>query len=197
MPDADVLVHAGDITSNGEMSTIKDFADWMSGLPYKHKLCVAGNRDWNFSNHNKIESLELFEKAGITYLQDSSVIIDDLKFYGNPHTPFFYAWAFNLQRGKDIAMEWAKIPSDVSVLISHGPPFGILDEVPRGFGQFENAGCKDLLDRITQLKNLKFSCHGHLHESRGTLTKNGIQFVNASICNGRYEPINEPILIEI
>lgn len=45
IPDGDVLVHAGDITMNGEVETILDFVRWLVELPHAHKVIVPGNHD--------------------------------------------------------------------------------------------------------------------------------------------------------
>ena len=36
------------------------------------------------------------------------------------------------RRGAELKKEWAKIPSDVDVLMTHTPPFEIMDESPYG-----------------------------------------------------------------
>ena len=43
VPDGDVLIHAGDMTENGEVSEVRDFNRWLGTLPHKHKLVIAGN----------------------------------------------------------------------------------------------------------------------------------------------------------
>ncbi|MCK4490026.1 MAG: hypothetical protein KAU23_07180 [Anaerolineales bacterium] len=53
------------------------------------------------------------------------MIIDGTKFYGSPWQPWFYDWAFNLQRGPEIRSKWELIPEGIDILITHGPPYGI------------------------------------------------------------------------
>ena len=38
LPEADVIVHSGDITMNGSSSEVLDFMRWFSALPYAHKV---------------------------------------------------------------------------------------------------------------------------------------------------------------
>ena len=46
LPEADVIVHSGDIAMNGSSSEVLDFMRWwFSALPYAHKNFVAGNHD--------------------------------------------------------------------------------------------------------------------------------------------------------
>ena len=43
-------------------------------------------------------------------------------------TPRFGPWAFAHENAAEARAEWARIPMDVDVLITHGPPRGVLDE---------------------------------------------------------------------
>ena len=142
---------------------------------------------------NVIEKLK--EYPDIIYLQDQSVMIEDVKFYGSPYQPEFYNWAFNLPRGEKLKQKWGLIPKDTDVLITHGPPYGIGDFVPYRGGEF--VGCKDLEETIITLPNLKAHIFGHIHCGYGHINKNFIQYVNASICDESYNPIQKPILITI
>lgn len=189
IPDGDVLVHAGDMTSHGRLAQIKDFNEWFGSFPHKYKIAISGNHDWGFQNQSK-QAKELMTSC--TYLQDESVEIEGVKFYGTPWQPEFYNWAFNLPRGKELKSIWENIPDDTDVLITHSPPFGILDQVLSG----ESVGCEDLRNRIENL-NLKAHIFGHIHESYGVKIINSCKFVNASTCNRRYLPWNNPIIIDI
>lgn len=199
VPDADMLIHAGDLTTKGSMSKLEEIAAWFKQLPHKHKICIAGNHDFCFENNNHKAAVKMFENAGVIYLQNSNVVIDGLNIFGSPATPWFHSWAFNYQRGKDIAKVWSKIPDNCDILITHGPPSTIMDQAPRGFGSYENVGCEDLLSRIAELKNLKLHVFGHIHNSYSPTPQliNGVQFVNASSCNENYQPVNSPVIVEI
>jgi Icc-related predicted phosphoesterase len=197
MPEGDVLVHAGDITISSETKVIEDFADYLSELPHTHKIVIAGNHDYIFEGSSKEQLVEMFKRKGITYLQDSSITIDGVKFYGSPWQPRFHDWGFNLSRGRALAEKWKLIPDDVNVLITHCPPFGILDRAPRGFDEYENVGCEELLKRIDELNKLQVHIFGHIHDCYGTQNIDGIVFANSCICNERYQAVNNPHIIEI
>jgi Icc-related predicted phosphoesterase len=94
-----------------------------------------------------------------------------------------------------LAERWALIPQDTQILVTHGPPYGILDEVPRG----EKVGCQDLLDKVVELgqKQLKLHVFGHIHYSYGSYYMGAVQYVNAAVCNESYRPVNPPIVVEI
>lgn len=197
IPDGDILIHSGDATTVGTVEQIKAFNKWFAGLPHKHKVFVAGNHDWLFEKDNAL-ARGLLDPA-IIYLQDSFTEIDGLKIYGSPWQPRFFDWAFNLNRGYEMAEKWAMIPDDIDVLITHGPPYGVLDLVPRQ-GWDENTGCEELRKKVKQLAafgRLKLHIFGHIHCGYGTHEEFGVKFVNASNCDEQYQPIQRPIIIDL
>lgn len=199
MPDGDVLVCAGDITYRGSLEVIERFADWMKKFPHKYKVIVFGNHETfkRFGGDEEPLALKIIEEAGLTLLKNSGIDIDGTYFWGSPATPQFGNWAYMYKRGEPAVKQWAQIPDDTSVLITHGPAFGILDDAPRGRGKFEKVGCEALLDRIWELKKLKAHCFGHIHNSYGVREIEGVKFANVAICNEDYEPVNQPQVIEI
>jgi Icc-related predicted phosphoesterase len=197
IPEGDILIHSGDLTDIGALNDVKSFADWSKDLPFKHKIIIAGNHDFCFDpdspRNNYIPNVEEYlTYAGWIYLFDSEYKIGNIKIYGSPWQPWFYDWAFNKKRGQELADIWAKIPEDTDILITHGPPYGILDQTFRG----EKVGCEDLLRRIKQIKP-KIHIFGHIHEDYGIKQSNGTMFMNSSICNLSYQPINKPLVVDL
>ncbi len=190
IPDGDVLIHAGDCLGQGTMENIQEFNEWLGSLPHEHKIVIAGNHDWAFQ-----ETPEL-AKAALTnaiYLEDSGVEIDGIRFWGSPWTPTFMDWAFMLDRGDPLYQKWKLIPDNTDVLITHGPPHGIGDQVDLGF-KSQNVGCIHLSDRVSQL-SLKAHIFGHIHEGYGAYQRGNTRLINASSCNERYQPNNPPIVL--
>ena len=64
-----------------------------------------------------------------------------LKVYGSPYTLVYSDGAFPVCKGKDSVHMWSKIPNDTDILITHGPPKGILDLTKK----LKNVGCRELL----------------------------------------------------
>lgn len=191
VPDGDVLIFAGDISMGGRERELIAFNTDLVRVKdrFKKIILIAGNHDFMFqTNHYNAKRLV----PNATYLEDSEVIIDGVKLYGSPWQPWFHDWAFNLQRGQEIKKKWDMIPKDTDVLITHGPPYNILDETPRG----EKVGCQDLFDAVMRIKP-KVHVFGHIHWSYGEKYFNGTHFVNASSCTERYEPTNAPIVVDI
>lgn len=126
------------------------------------------------------------------YIQHESIVVNELKIFGSAYTPFFGGWGYNVEPGPKMVELWDQIPADTELLLTHGPPYGILDET------YDNrhVGCVELLDRVLKIKP-KYHIFGHIHHSYGIKDFNGTTFVNASICNEQYRPVNKPIVIEI
>jgi Icc-related predicted phosphoesterase len=185
----DILVHAGDSTSMGQKHEIEQFLKWFSNTDFEHKIFIAGNHDFGFEKETDID--QQFKDLGVTYLFDNDITIDGIKFYGSPWQPEFYNWAFNLPRGEELAAKWEKIPDDVDILITHGPAYGILDYAPIG----GHVGCEELYRKIVEVKPKIHVC-GHIHDSYGQKTMGGIEFLNASTLNDRYEYAHKPIVVE-
>lgn len=183
LPGGPILVHAGDVSGRGTEAEIRRFLDWFSKLPYMHKVLIAGNHDFFFEVAKPEEVAALIaEYPGITYLNDSGATIEGIKFWGSPVTPFFHNWAFN-RWPDEIKPHWDMIPEEVDVLITHGPPKGILDytEYDR-----DNVGCSLLLEKVKQVKP-KVHVFGHIHEARGKKEIDDTVFINASMVTLRYE----------
>lgn len=188
------IIHAGDISSLGYINEIVEFLDWYSKLPFTNKLFCPGNHDFYFEKASEEEIKTLLSKyPNITYLHDSGIEIDGIKFWGSGVTPWFFDWAFN-RKGAEICQHWDLIPLDTDVLITHGPVKGYLDLTTRG----DVTGCPYLLDTISRLTNLKLHVCGHIHEAYGRVEfPDGGVFINASVLNERYEMQNRPIEITL
>ncbi len=191
LPEGDALIHTGDVSKRGHRLEVIEFLDWFKDQPFEHKIFIAGNHDFFFEEAND-ELIESMIPPGITYLNDSGTSIDGLRIWGSPVQPRFFDWAFNRDRGADIDRHWQLIPPDVDVLLTHGPPHGILD---RTFQNLE-VGCKMLLKKIEEVKP-KLSVFGHIHEGYGMVERNGTTFINASVVNLQYQVVNAPVIWEI
>jgi len=204
IPDCDILVHAGDALSRGTYSEWTRFLDRYSILPHKHKIYVPGNHDRITEQDEDLIKKECAE-AGVIYLNNTGITLDGIKFWGSEITPRFHNWAWNRDSGisgtsysrfeedyDPIEPYWDMIPDDIDVLITHGPPNGILDlSVYSG----DLCGCNYLLKKVEEIKP-KYHIFGHIHQWHG-MKVGTTTFINASICNEQYAPINKPIIVEI
>jgi Icc-related predicted phosphoesterase len=104
LPHGDVLILAGDMLANRsgdpdtdaalQLDALRELDAYCGTLAYKHVLMIAGNHDWVFE---RIEGPRHVLK-NIVYLEDSGTEIEGVKFWGSPHQPWFYDWAFNHPR---------------------------------------------------------------------------------------------------
>jgi len=191
----DILIHAGDFTSVGKFHEISNFGKWLNNQPAKYKVVIAGNHDLTFESMGPLARETLKEACpDVIYLQDSEVEINGIRIYGAPWQPQFYSWAFNLERGEDIKRKWDLIPTGIDILITHGPPHGILDIVKDDPTNL--IGCEELYKAVERIRP-KYHLFGHIHDSYGTAFNSTTRFINAASCNESYNPINKPIEFEI
>jgi len=190
LPLGDVIIHAGDITNKGNSIETSSFLSWFANLPHKHKIFIAGNHDFLFERKKKEDIAKLIPE-NVTYLENSGIVIDGIQFWGSPDQPAFYQWAFNKTTSQR-KISFDKIPESTDVLITHCPPFRILDETKDG----EDVGCKVLRERVKQVKP-KLHVFGHVHEAYGQKLFNKTQFVNASLVDEYYVRKNKPVIFEL
>ena len=86
IPDGDILVHAGDITRNGNVDDISKFNAWLGTLPHQYKIVIAGNHDKMLDSNLDETPIELAkemkrELTNCIYLESNAVYIMGMKFY--------------------------------------------------------------------------------------------------------------------
>ncbi|MGE4233020.1 MAG: metallophosphatase domain-containing protein [Bacteriovoracia bacterium] len=190
VPDGDIVIHAGDATYNGTVDEVKEFAESFNALPHKQKIFVPGNHDWLFETNLNLAKEIMGDKVRV--LIDELITVADKKIYGSPWSPRFKDFAFNLDRGELLEKNWNKIPKKLDILITHTPPYGVLDSTFRG----EKVGCEGLLKKLPEVMPV-VHVFGHIHEGYGVLKRDNVSYVNASICNRAYKPFNKPIVLDV
>lgn len=207
--DVTAIIVAGDYTNS--MNRVKnyeetqDFLAWLANLPYLHKIIVAGNHDMYTEYDKRIITESNIE--GIQYLEHSTGYIENLKVFGSPYTPTFgNGWVFNKKREK-LDNYWQAIPQVVDIVVTHGPPKGILDLSHDRDGKLEYCGDKALFNHIIRTKP-QYHIFGHIHNTehgdmnQGKRTWNNLSttFVNAScVTDGQFDkgPSSNGVIIEI
>ena len=179
--EGDLLIHCGDFEQTNDVD------QWFHSLSFSHKIVVPGNHDHDAAEKLR-EGQPIFFNAEM--LVDRSIEISGLKLYGSPWIAELEGAAFSLTR-EEIEQKWQSIPQDRDILITHVPPYGILDLARNQ----EHWGCEFLAERVSDL-NLRFHCFGHVHASYGIEDRFGITFINASnISSGVIR--NQPVTMEI
>ena len=144
MPSGDLLIHAGDFTFYTKPpSIISDFNAWLGKLPHRQQnsylrqsRLLAGGTPRSQRHHQR-------HFAGA----DSDVVVEGLKIWGSPVTPL-YGGAFGMSSAADRKRHGRCIPDDTDILITHGPPLGILDAAP---GLQRHEGCPELMGSGTSI----------------------------------------------
>ena len=152
-PLADVLIHCGDFSQRGREKDEERLDTWLASQPHAIKLVLRGNHDSP-------------RRGGIRKLAQSGAAL-----VGNAHRLFKVAGVSFL------VVPWKRehldqqLPSpsfpEADVVLSHVPPFGILDRSHRG----ENVGSRPLLTSVAAWgQPPTLWCFGHVHEARGALS---------------------------
>jgi len=178
LPKADLIIHSGDATEDGTENEVLDFLNWFCDLDYRYKIFVAGNHDFCLDG-KQIEGLP----ENCHYLCYSGIEIEEMKFWG---IPYFLSNELN----GDVTQLMAKTPKETDVLITHRPPYGVLD-----FEENTNFGCLDLLQTVQKICP-KYHLFGHVHASYGIEKSQHTIFVNASLVR-KNKIVHKPFLLEI
>jgi predicted phosphohydrolase len=177
IPDnIDIAIHSGDFSNyydiyKNEPET-RDFLNWYSALPIKHKVLIAGNHD-AVAFHRNREFRQLCKDLNIIYLENDYVVLPTdepspsrgfIKIWGSPHTPQFGNWYFMKNRSK-LDRVWQSIPDDTDIVVVHGPPKGILDLSYNRDHLIEMCGCSALKKRLLKIQP-KLCLFGHIHNNK-------------------------------
>ncbi len=193
----DMIICSGDVTIN-KVPAINhgqalDFFEWYKSLFIQHKIYVPGNHDTAFERGY----LRDYDFEDIHVLVHEYKEIAGLKIFGSPYTPTFGTdWAYNKDRSK-LHKYWQDIPEDLDILITHGPPQGVLDLSKDGV----LTGCKALANRVKEVKP-KIHMFGHIHEWAGYSMEHvnsATKFINAAVVelSHTYELNNNGQIIEL
>ncbi|MFK8005555.1 MAG: metallophosphatase domain-containing protein [Saprospiraceae bacterium] len=179
LPKGDVLLHAGDVCNQGNQEQVADFLVWMSELDFEHKILIRGNHD--FDLENQVSLLDIEMPKGVLQLDHSGFEINGHLIWG---VPFPLDWGNRT---------WDSIPQDTQILITHQPPYSILDLTPN----FTSRGEKRLLEKVKQVQP-KVHLFGHIHASYGKKEINNTIFLNASGYKASENRIvNAPFVFEL
>jgi Icc-related predicted phosphoesterase len=187
VPHGDLLIHAGDFTVMSKHPWMyRHFDIWLGELPHRHKIVIPGNNDYLLE-----EPRERNVITNATLLIDSGMEVEGLKIWGSPVTPL-YGGAFGKSNPADRKRHWARISEGLDILITHGPPLGILDHGPLSE---RREGCPQLLEAVFQARP-RVHVFGHVHHGYGTLQTPDTLFVNASLVDEDGSLSRKPIVID-
>lgn len=206
LPPGDILIHGGDFSKSGETGSMKDLSAYFQESNFEEVVCIAGNHDlplheefykekWNRFHRHAFDIQDAKDSIqNCKYLEDSSYTSQrGIEIYGSPWSPFFFDWAFNLQRGKEIMEKWKLVPTSTDILVTHGPPLGRGDLTCNDV----RAGCYDLLVEVQQRIVPRVHIFGHIHEGAGVTYDSKTLYINASNMNISYQAVNYPVVVDV
>lgn len=197
IPPCDILLIAGDVcpmhdhSLNFQLSWLEtNFKEWLNKIPAKRVVMTFGNHD-NVSQQKK----EAVQRIGLRadLLFDETVVVDGIKIWGSPWSNWFYDWAWNAYEPQ-LKEIYSKIPDDVDIIITHGPPRGYCDTTLYA----DRIGSISLLERLEEMSKKVLVC-GHNHEEFGkAITPKGNTVYNVALVDSRTRAIvNTPTRIEL
>lgn len=183
----DVVLHCGDLTTNCTTDELQRTMDFLAAHPAPLKLCIPGNHDRYLDEayagakraSKRRGSVGAEDKAaacraivesanGVKMLSTGTHTFElangaSLRIYADPYTPEFGHWGFQYPKGT----RTFDIPNNVDVVMTHGPPYGVLDEIePVHPNDYAHVGCKNSLWAVYRAKP-QIHCFGHIHEDWG------------------------------
>jgi Icc-related predicted phosphoesterase len=192
--DIDMILFGGD-ESNSSSPIMNheeciDFLNWFEIQNIKYKVMIAGNH--STAIYQKMITKADIEARGIIYLEHESINIEGINIFGSPYTPTFGNWSFMIGRHK-LDEYWKEIPDNTDIILTHGPPKGILDLTRNRDGSLEFCGDQSLLNHVYRIQP-KYTVFGHIHNCVDCVNK-GIRnipelpttFINAScVTDGKF-----------
>lgn len=189
-----------------------DYYEWMENMlwlrrersKFKRFVITGGNHDKYLAQNAHAIAKELKTDLDIDFLLNSEIIIEGLRIYGSPCVPWIsgrWVWEYS---NTQIEEQWVKIPEGLDILLTHGPPFGILDKSIRPSGELSRPfGCPSLREKlIGGLENPpRYHAFGHIHmtpQQDHIYSNYGItKFINCALLDDHYKYVNEPQVFEI
>lgn len=188
LPDGDILIHTGDFSMmSRSFAAIEDFDEWLGELPHRFKLVVPGNHEFALEDSAR---RGLISNARL--LINESVEVMGLKIWGSPVTPLCGA-AFGLISDRDRARLYNQIPEDTDIVVTHGPPYGVLDQAPSS-GHHE--GCHQLLAAMQRVKP-RLHVFGHVHGCFGRMDTPETLFANVALLGSDGSLSNQPVVLQM
>ncbi|ODA76356.1 hypothetical protein RJ55_08202 [Drechmeria coniospora] len=165
VPVGDVLIHAGDLTTDGSAADVQRQLDWLKSLPHPVKIVVAGNHDSYFDARSRsaddVRTAAKLDLDGLLYLEGELTVQEvkgrQLAIFGAPDIPECGPENFAFQYTPAKQPWLSKVPPRTDILVTHGPP-----KHHRDLG----IGCPHLLREVWRVKP-RLHVFGHTHWAYG------------------------------
>jgi Icc-related predicted phosphoesterase len=202
VPDVDVVIHCGDESTHGNAwmnePEARRFFEWYSELDIATKVFVPGNH----STAVEQGLIRAEEYPNVEFLIHDSLELNGLNLFGSPYTPRFHDWAY-MKKRTQLDVVWQSVPDEVDILITHGPPKGVLD-LTRDIESkaLVQVGCTALRRHIDERIKPKIHVFGHLHDEKGIsnygmFTRGETRFINCSCCDLACTLLNPGFVVDV
>ena len=185
----DVVIHCGDLTEESKIGEYQAALNLLKSIDAPLKLVIAGNHDFTLDDPSFMKIAEssadvepellerefgrigdarkLFDDAK----QDGIVFLDEgihrfalsngakVTVYASPYTPSLGEWGFQYKPKDGHNFE---IEKGVDIVITHGPPKGVLDRTDSK----QRGGSEQLFAAVAKSQP-QLHCFGHIHEGWG------------------------------
>ena len=139
--NVDIVICDGDAVEDNLLGDeYDDFIEWFASLPCKWKIFIPGNHELSFELGQADGIIQRMTDNGITVLEDAiedcdGIIIGSI--------------------GHNVMIAQEDIPTDIDLLVTHFPPYGILDE---------GLGIVEILNFVLHSQP-KYHLFGHIHST--------------------------------
>lgn len=207
-PEGDLLLHAGDHTIDGQKEELKQAARWLHTVALRYKygcVTVGGNHDKPLDTESDGMARDWLEgDSKVTLLRHESINIAGLNIFASPYvplTPKRHKMAFDdperyhgfNRDDPTLAALYAKIPTNTDILMTHTPPFAVLDDSLMYSGkrrekpvQIGSKVLREWWNKCSEGFRPALHVFGHEHDSRGLRADRelGVLFCNAASVDG-------------
>ena len=193
VPDGDVLIHCGDgLRRGGDEDAVRALGRWLASQPHAIKVVTGGNHDATLEKLPRARVAELLG-SGVSFVANAGLEINGIRIFVSPYSNANSSRSPNRAfQGDDVLEELrATLPAfakdGLDVLVSHGPPAGILDK---------GAGSDALAELVRDTKP-RYHVFGHQHNCFGTIVTGRTCFVNASSTDGLFALCKPPLVVDV
>ncbi|PGH02736.1 hypothetical protein GX51_04470 [Blastomyces parvus] len=188
----DVAIHCGDLTEGSTLEEFRLAIKLLANLNAPLKLVISGNHDYtldipffkkrveqqvkyldpalitraygDFGQARQLFNTDTARSAGIVFLEEGTHRFTlkngaSLTVYASPLTPSCGGWGFQYDTRPGYTFE---IDPGVDLVMTHGPPKGILDRTLSG----TRAGSTHVFEAVARARP-RLHCFGHIHEGWG------------------------------
>lgn len=206
----DLLLLCGDYTKANTLPQWAQFFRWLKYQDYRKKILIAGNHDGFFQtaysdveeppdeDKDLLEDAEL--EAEFEYLCDSGTEFEGLKIWGSPWSVWLHGIHPKCKSFMDseskLQKKFEAIPADIDILMTHTPPYLVLDT-----NQDKKAcGSIQLRHQLDTRIFPRFHFFGHIHENHGqsvifkkpgNVTERNTLCCNVSVVDENYKFIDQ------